>query len=56
MGAPLCCGALASNCGGFSCCEAQAQAAWASIVAAGEFGPCGSWALEQGVSSCGAWA
>ena len=29
---------------------------WASVPAAGRLSSCGSWALEHGTSSCGAWA
>ena len=32
VGATLCCGARASHCSGFSCCEAWALGAWASVV------------------------
>ena len=40
---------VASQCGGFSCCGAQA------LRHAG-FSRCGSWALEQRLNSCGTWA
>ena len=43
-GAPVCCGARASHCSGFSCCGAQALGARASVVVA------------HGLSSCGARA
>ena len=33
-GAPFCCGAWASHCGGFSCCGARLMGSWASVVAA----------------------
>ena len=46
----------ASHCDGFSCCEAQALGAWASVVVACRLSSCGSWALEHRLSSCGAWA
>ena len=32
VGAPLCCGAQASHCGGFSCCRAQALGLIALVV------------------------
>ena len=34
VGAALRCGARASHCGGFSCCEARALRAWASVAVA----------------------
>ena len=54
MGATICCGAWASHCGGFSCCEAQALGAQASIVVARGLSSCGLRALEHRLSSCGA--
>ena len=44
MRATLHCGAWASHCVGFSCCEAWALGAWASVV------------VVHGLSSCGARA
>ena len=55
-GATLGCGARASHCGGFSCCEAWALGTQASVVAAHGLSSCGSWALECRLSSCGARA
>ena len=55
-GATLCCGAWASNCGGFSCCRARALGTWASVVVAHGLSSCGSQALEHRLSSCGARA
>ena len=55
-GATLRCGVWASHCGGFSCCEARALGAQASVVVAHGFSSCGLWALERKLSSCGAWA
>ena len=40
---------VASQCGGFSCCGAQAFRHTG-------FSRCGSWALEQRLNSCGSWA
>ena len=46
--------ALASHCGDFSCCRAQAQGAWASGVAACRLRNCALLALGYpGVPSCG---
>ena len=56
MGATLRCGARASHCGGFSCCEARALGAQASVVVAHGLSSCGSRALERRLSSCGARA
>ena len=42
-------GALASHCSGFSCCREKA------LEHAG-FSGCGTWPLENKLSSCGAWA
>ena len=47
------CGMPASHCGGFSCCGARA---WPSVVVARGLSSCGSQALEQSLSNCGAWA
>ena len=55
-GATLCCGARASHCGGFSCCEARALGTWASVAVARELSSCGSRALERRLSSCGTGA
>ena len=55
-GATLHCGGRASHCGGFSCCEARALGARASVVVAGGLSSCGSPGLELRLSSCGAWA
>ena len=41
-GATLCCGAQASYCGGFYCCEARALGTWASVVVACGLSSCGS--------------
>ena len=54
MGATLRCGAQASHRGGFSCCGARALGVWASVVVVCGLSSCGSWALERGLSSCGA--
>ena len=43
------CGMRASHCSGFSCFRAQA-------LEGSGFSSCGSWALEQRLSSCGTWA
>ena len=55
-GATLCCGALVSHCGGFSCCEAQALGSRASVVVVHGLSSCGSRALVCRLSSCGTWA
>ena len=55
-GATLPCGARASHCGGFSCCEAQALGARASVVVPFGLSSCGSQALERRLSSCGSRA
>ena len=55
-GATLCCGAPASHCGGFSCCEAWALDVRASVVVVPGLSSCGTRALERRLSSCGAWA
>ena len=51
----LCCDAWASHCSDFSCCRAQALGTQASVVAALGLSSWGLWALELGLSSCGAW-
>ena len=52
-----CCSAQASHCGGFSCCEAWALGAQASVVAACGLSSCSTQALERaGFSSRGAQA
>ena len=56
QGATLHCGALASHCGGFSCCGARALGTWASVVVACGLSSCGSRALGRRLSSCGSWA
>ena len=56
MGATLCCGARASQCGDFSCCGARALGAQASVVVAHGLSSCGLQALEHRLSSCGARA
>ena len=48
--------AQASHCSGFSCCEAQALGARASVIVARGLSSCSSWALERRLSSCGAQA
>ena len=48
------CGAWPSHCGGFFCCGAWALGAPASLAVAHRLNSCGSWALERGISSCGA--
>ena len=56
--------ALASYCGGFFCCGAQVQGAWASVVAACRLSSCDLLALGYlgfpsygaGLISCGSWA
>ena len=53
QGPLLTCGAWAF-CRGFSCCQAQAVGARASVVAARGLGGLGSRALEHGLSSCSA--
>ena len=49
--------ALASHCGGFSCCGARALeralCSRGSVVAEHGFSSCSSWALEHRLSSCG---
>ena len=50
------CGAWASHWGDFSYCGAQALSTRASVVAAHGLSSCDSWALERGLSSCGAQA
>ena len=55
-GATLCCGARASHCGGFSCCEARALGIRASVVVACGLSSCGSLAVECRLSSYGARA
>ena len=55
-GTTLHCGAQYSHCGGFSCCGAWAQGAWASEVVAHRLSSCGSQAVERRLSSCGAQA
>ena len=47
---------VASHCGGFSCCGAQALGVRASVVVACGLSSCGSQALEHRLSSCGAQA
>ena len=47
---------VASHCGGFSCCGAQALGAWASVVVARGLGSCDSRALERRLRSCGSRA
>ena len=56
VGAILRCGAQASHCGGFFCCGARVLGVQASIVVARGLSSCGSWALEQSLSSCDARA
>ena len=53
VGASLRCGARASHCGGFSCCEAWALGTRASVVVARGLSSCGSRALQHRLSSCG---
>ena len=45
--------AVASHCGGFSCCRAQALGTWAPGAAAQGLTGCGSPALDRELSSCG---
>ena len=47
------CGVLASHCGGFCCCKAQALGVWASVVVAHRLSPmaCGI-SLDQGLNLC----
>ena len=52
----LCCGAWASHCSSFSCCNAWALGTWASVVVVRRLSSCGLWALEHRLSSCGAQA
>ena len=55
-GAPLCCGARASHCSGFSCCRAQALGMQASVVAARGLQSAGSVVVAHGLScstACG---
>ena len=54
QGSTLHCGARASHSSDFSYCGAQALSARASVVAAHGLSSCDSWALERGLSSCGA--
>ena len=44
-----------ADCGGFSCCRAQALGAQASVVEANRLSSFGSWALELGLNSCSTW-
>ena len=53
MGTTLHCGALASHCGGFSCCGAQVLGSWALVVVAHGLSSCGPWALEHRLSGRG---
>jgi len=55
-GATLNWGVWTSQCSGFSCCRAQALGTWTSVVPAHRLSSCSSWALEQGLSGCGARA
>ena len=48
-----CCGARASPCGGFSCCEVRALGAWDSVVVSCRLNSCCLQALEHRLSSCG---
>ena len=48
--------AVASHCGGFSCCGARALGMQTSVVVACGLSSCGSQALERRLSSCGARA
>ena len=51
------CGALASNCSGFSCCRARSLGCTGfSICGARGLSSCGSWALEHRLNSCDPWA
>ena len=56
VGTTLCCSALASRCGGLSCCGAWALGAQASVVVARRLSSCGLQALEHKLSSCSARA
>ena len=47
-GVTLCCGRRASQCGGFSCSEAQAPGTWASVVAAHGLRSAGSVVVRHG--------
>ena len=49
-------GAQASHCGGFSCCGAQALGRERFSSAGRALSSGGAWALEHGLSSCGAQA
>ena len=53
VGATLGCGARASHCGDFSCCQAWALGAWASVVVARGLRSCGSRALGHRLSGWG---
>ena len=44
-----------ADCGGFSCCRAQALGAQASVVEANRLNSFGPWALELGLNSCSTW-
>ena len=46
----------ASHCGNFCCCGAQALGSWASEVTAHGLSSWDFWALECGLSGCGAWS
>ena len=54
--ATLCCDSRASHHGGSSCCGARALGTRASVVMVHRLSSCGLWALEHGLSSCGARA
>ena len=45
--------AVASQCGGFSCCRAQALGVWVSVVAAHRLSSWSFQALEHRLNSCG---
>ena len=51
-GATLRCGARASHCGGFFCCEAQALERVGFSRCGTQDSGCGSWALEHRLCSC----
>ena len=56
VGATLCCSAQASYCGDFSCCEAWALGAWATVVAAHRLSGYGFQAPDHRLNWCGAQA
>ena len=53
-GATLCCDVWAFHCGGLACGGAWDLGWWASAIVAHRLSNCDSWALELGLSGCGA--